>query len=42
MQSFSAVNGRASFNLDARNMQTAPSSCRLLFLVRTTAKNLSK
>lgn len=42
MHSFSAVRGIVSFSLEARNMHTAPSSCRWHFRVGTTAKNLSK
>lgn len=42
MQSFSADNGLQSFSLEARNMHTAPRSCKKLFLVGTTAKNLSR
>lgn len=42
MHNFSAVSGMVSLSLDARNMHTAPSSCRWVFGVGTPAKKRSR
>lgn len=42
MHNFSAVSGTVSFILEAKNIQVAPSSCNLVFLVGSTDKNLSR
>lgn len=41
MTSFSEVRGLVSFNLDARNIHTAPSSWSLVRGISTTVRNLS-
>ncbi len=42
MHNFSAVSGTVSFILEAKNIQVAPNSCNLVFLVGSTDKNLSR